>query len=155
MTTFLAKPFSRLSFSKTHPQVKTQRALNDYRKSEYPHFKDELTKLKYIGSITAQRLREIHQHLDCPYSSIETGEAEGRGRLGCTGPREKENGRSVEEERHIRHRNAHGAMRCVVAQSGECVARGELGVCWACIFLVVGIRYAGAACPRADWNKAL
>ncbi|EFJ45471.1 hypothetical protein VOLCADRAFT_105916 [Volvox carteri f. nagariensis] len=54
--------------------VKTQRALNDYRKSEYPHFKDELTKLKFIGSITAQRLREIHQHLDCPYSSIETVE---------------------------------------------------------------------------------
>lgn len=24
--------------------VKTQRALNDYRKSEYPHYKDELTK---------------------------------------------------------------------------------------------------------------
>ncbi|GLC37795.1 hypothetical protein PLESTB_001477500 [Pleodorina starrii] len=54
--------------------VKTQRALNDYRKSEYPHFKDELTKLKFIGSITAQRLREIHQHLDCPYTSIETVE---------------------------------------------------------------------------------
>ncbi|KXZ52828.1 hypothetical protein GPECTOR_8g211 [Gonium pectorale] len=54
--------------------VKTQRALNDYRKSEYPHFKDELTKLKHIGSITAQRLREIQQHLDCPYSSIESVE---------------------------------------------------------------------------------
>lgn len=58
----------------THSQVKTQRALNDYRKSDYPHFKDELTKLKHIGSITAQRLREIQSHLpDCPYSSIETG----------------------------------------------------------------------------------
>ncbi|KAG2453449.1 hypothetical protein HYH02_001670 [Chlamydomonas schloesseri] len=54
--------------------VKTQRALNDYRKSEYPHYKDELTKLKHIGSITAQRLREIQSHLDCPYSSIETVE---------------------------------------------------------------------------------
>ncbi|KAG2498858.1 hypothetical protein HYH03_003050 [Edaphochlamys debaryana] len=54
--------------------VKTQRALNDYRKSEYPHYKDELTKLKHIGSITAQRLREIQQHLDCPYSTIETVE---------------------------------------------------------------------------------
>jgi hypothetical protein len=27
-------------------QVKTQRALNDYRKSDYPHYKDELTKLR-------------------------------------------------------------------------------------------------------------
>ena len=55
--------------------MKTQRALNDYRKSEYPHYKDELTKLKYIGSITAQRLREIQAHLgpDVPFSSIETG----------------------------------------------------------------------------------
>ncbi|PNG99636.1 hypothetical protein TSOC_014581, partial [Tetrabaena socialis] len=54
--------------------VKTQRALNDYRKSEYPHYRDELTKLKHIGSITAQRLREIQQHLDCPYTTIETVE---------------------------------------------------------------------------------
>ncbi len=57
------------------PQVKTQRALNDYRKSEYPHYKDELTKLKFIGTITAQRLREIQNHLgyDVPFTSIETG----------------------------------------------------------------------------------
>mgnify|MGYP001807215921 CR=1 FL=1 len=61
----------------TPTQVKTQRALNDYRKSEYPHYKDELTKLKHIGSITAQRLREIQSHLDCPYSSIETGKDDG------------------------------------------------------------------------------
>mmetsp|Transcript_40431 Transcript_40431/g.89814 ORF Transcript_40431/g.89814 Transcript_40431/m.89814 type:complete len:922 (-) Transcript_40431:1054-3819(-) len=56
--------------------VKTQRALNDYRKSEYPHFKDELTKLKFIGSITAQRLREIQNHLgyDVPFNCIETVE---------------------------------------------------------------------------------
>lgn len=29
------------------PQVKTQRALNDYRKCEYPHYKDDLTKLRW------------------------------------------------------------------------------------------------------------
>lgn len=61
-------------------QVKTQRALNDYRKCEYPHYKDELTKLKYIGTITAQRLRDIQAHLgDVPFQSIETGEAGGGG----------------------------------------------------------------------------
>lgn len=56
--------------------VKTQRALNDYRKSEYPHYKDELTKLKYIGSITSQRLREIQTHLgpDVPFTCVETVE---------------------------------------------------------------------------------
>ena len=55
-------------------QVKTQRALNDYRKSEYPHFRDELTKLKFIGSITAQRLRDIQTHMpESPFASIETG----------------------------------------------------------------------------------
>ncbi|KAL6762293.1 hypothetical protein V8C86DRAFT_2519634 [Haematococcus lacustris] len=56
--------------------VKTQRALNDYRKSEYPHYKDELTRLKYIGSITAQRLRDVQAHLDCnvPFTCIETVE---------------------------------------------------------------------------------
>eukprot|EP00798_Chlamydomonas_sp_ICE-L_P031496 gene31496-6684_t len=57
--------------------VKTQRALNDYRKSEWPHYKDELTKLKYIGSITAQRLRDIQTFLgDVPFHCIETDEAE-------------------------------------------------------------------------------
>lgn len=54
--------------------VKTQRALNDYRKADYPHYNDELTKLKHIGSITAQRLRDIQMHLDCPYASVETVE---------------------------------------------------------------------------------
>jgi hypothetical protein len=36
---------------------------------------DELTKLKFIGSITAQRLRDIQAHLgyDVPFTSIETG----------------------------------------------------------------------------------
>jgi hypothetical protein len=38
-------------------QVKTQRALNDYRKSAYPHYKDELTRLRFIGAITATRLK--------------------------------------------------------------------------------------------------
>jgi hypothetical protein len=61
--------------------VKTQRALNDYRKSEWPHYKDELTKLKHIGSITAQRLREIQSHLDCPYTCVETGAGSERDRL--------------------------------------------------------------------------
>lgn len=41
------------------PQVKTQRALNDYRKSEFPHYKDELTRLRYIGAITATRLKDV------------------------------------------------------------------------------------------------
>ncbi|GFR43768.1 hypothetical protein Agub_g4882 [Astrephomene gubernaculifera] len=54
--------------------VKTQRALNDYRKSDYPHYKDELTKLKHIGSITAQRLRDISTHLESPFTSVETVE---------------------------------------------------------------------------------
>ncbi|GAX76070.1 hypothetical protein CEUSTIGMA_g3513.t1 [Chlamydomonas eustigma] len=53
--------------------VKTQRALNDYRKSEYPHYKDELTKLKFIGQITAQRLKDIQAHVpDAPFMTIET-----------------------------------------------------------------------------------
>ncbi|KAG1679301.1 hypothetical protein FOA52_009331 [Chlamydomonas sp. UWO 241] len=55
--------------------VKTQRALNDYRKSEYPHYRDELTKLKFIGSITATRLRDIQAHVsDVPFTAIETVE---------------------------------------------------------------------------------
>ena len=55
------------------PQVKTQRALNDYRKCDYPHANDDVTKLKHIGSITAQRLRDIQQHLDVPFTCIDTG----------------------------------------------------------------------------------
>lgn len=43
--------------------VKTQRALNDYRKSEYPHFRDKLTKLKFIGNVTAQRLHSFQAHV--------------------------------------------------------------------------------------------
>jgi len=56
--------------------VKTQRAISDYRKCEYPHYKDELTKLKFVGNITAQRLRDIQAHLgpDAPFSSITTVE---------------------------------------------------------------------------------
>ncbi|GFH24025.1 uncharacterized protein HaLaN_21738 [Haematococcus lacustris] len=43
---------------------------------KYPHYKDELTRLKYIGSITAQRLRDVQAHLDCnvPFTCIETVE---------------------------------------------------------------------------------
>eukprot|EP00955_Chlamydomonas_euryale_P064992 359131-Chlamydomonas_euryale.AAC.1 len=37
--------------------VKTQRALNDYRKPEYPHSTDQLTKLRYIGKETAEKLQ--------------------------------------------------------------------------------------------------
>jgi len=57
-------------------QVKTQRAISDYRKCEYPHYKDELTKLKFVGNITALRLRDIQMHLgqNAPFSSITTGE---------------------------------------------------------------------------------
>ncbi|MEW5306145.1 MAG: hypothetical protein WDW36_008633 [Sanguina aurantia] len=56
--------------------VKTQRALNDYRKSEFPHHLDELTKLKFVGSITAQRLRDIHALLgaNVPFGCVETVE---------------------------------------------------------------------------------
>jgi hypothetical protein len=59
----------------TTPQVKTQRAISDYRKCDYPHYKDELTKLKYVGNITSQRLRDIQAHLgpDVPFNSITTG----------------------------------------------------------------------------------
>jgi len=49
--------------------VKTQRALNDYRKSAYPHYKDELTRLRFIGAITATRLkvpRPCHQPCQPP-----------------------------------------------------------------------------------------
>ncbi|KAG1681310.1 hypothetical protein FOA52_007356 [Chlamydomonas sp. UWO 241] len=53
--------------------IKTQRALNDYRKAEYPHFRDELTKLKFIGSVTAQRLRDIQAHMPgVPFESIDS-----------------------------------------------------------------------------------
>lgn len=44
---------------------------------------DELTKLKFIGSITAQRLRNIQAHLgyDVPFTSIETGNVRDKVRL--------------------------------------------------------------------------
>ena len=46
------------------------------RPPRYPHYKDELTKLKFIGSITAQRLRDIQAHInaDVPFTSIDTGQ---------------------------------------------------------------------------------
>ena len=58
------------------PQVKTQRALNDYRKSDYPHYRDELTRLRYIGTITATRLKDVKHWVarDVPMHSVETVE---------------------------------------------------------------------------------
>lgn len=55
-------------------QVKTQRALNDYRKSAYPHYKDELTRLRYIGAITATRLKDARAWLgkDVPLECVDT-----------------------------------------------------------------------------------
>jgi hypothetical protein len=60
-----------------HPltqQVKTQRALNDYRKSAYPHYKDELTRLRYIGAITAARLKDVRAWLgkDVPLECVDS-----------------------------------------------------------------------------------
>ena len=55
--------------------IKTQRAMNDYSKNEFPNFRDELTKLKFIGTITAQRLKDIQSYVqDVPFTSIETVE---------------------------------------------------------------------------------
>lgn len=54
-------------------QVKTQRALNDYRKSAFPHYKDELTRLRYIGAITANRLKDARAWLgkDVPIECVD------------------------------------------------------------------------------------
>ena len=42
--------------------------------ARYPHYKDELTKLKFIGSITAQRLRDVQAHIaNVPFTVVETG----------------------------------------------------------------------------------
>ena len=40
-----------------HPQVKTQRACSDYHKVEFPHCRTRITDLRYIGSVTAARLK--------------------------------------------------------------------------------------------------
>lgn len=55
-------------------QVKTQRALNDYRKSAYPHYKDEITRLRFIGVVSANRLKDARAHLgqDVPVACVET-----------------------------------------------------------------------------------
>lgn len=57
-------------------QVKTQRALNDYRKSAFPHYKDEITRLRYIGVVSANRLKDARAHLgpDVPISCVDTVE---------------------------------------------------------------------------------
>lgn len=53
--------------------IKTQRALNDFSKPQYPHFKDRLTRLKFIGGVTADRLRDIQTHMPgIPFTAIET-----------------------------------------------------------------------------------
>ncbi|KAF6262534.1 hypothetical protein COO60DRAFT_1624938 [Scenedesmus sp. NREL 46B-D3] len=54
--------------------VKTQRALNDYRKSAYPHYRDELTRLRYIGAITAARLKDARAWLgrDVPVECVDS-----------------------------------------------------------------------------------
>eukprot|EP00882_Tetradesmus_deserticola_P013258 GHRQ01014062.1.p1 GENE.GHRQ01014062.1~~GHRQ01014062.1.p1 ORF type:complete len:404 (+),score=192.97 GHRQ01014062.1:311-1522(+) len=54
--------------------VKTQRALNDYRKSAYPHYRDELTRLRYIGAITATRLKDARAWLgrDVPLECVDS-----------------------------------------------------------------------------------
>lgn len=54
--------------------MKTQRALNDYRKSAYPHYKDELTRLRYIGAITANRLKDARAWLgkDVPIECVDS-----------------------------------------------------------------------------------
>eukprot|EP00955_Chlamydomonas_euryale_P030414 320513-Chlamydomonas_euryale.AAC.3 len=43
--------------------VKTQRALNDCRKAEYPHTADPLRCLKYIGEGVAKKLLELKKHM--------------------------------------------------------------------------------------------
>jgi hypothetical protein len=54
--------------------VKTQRALNDYRKSAFPHYKDEITRLRYIGVVSANRLKDARAHLgqDVPVECVDT-----------------------------------------------------------------------------------
>jgi hypothetical protein len=57
-------------------QVKTQRALNDYRKSAFPHYKDEISRLRYIGVVSANRLKDARAHLgaDVPIGCVDTVE---------------------------------------------------------------------------------
>lgn len=54
--------------------MKTQRALNDYRKSAFPHYKDEITRLRYIGVVSANRLKDARAHLgqDVPVECVDT-----------------------------------------------------------------------------------
>jgi hypothetical protein len=65
---------TKYSPSSSPLQVKTQRALNDYRKSAYPHYKDELTRLRYIGAITAARLKDARAWLgkDVPLECVDS-----------------------------------------------------------------------------------
>ncbi|KAG1659380.1 hypothetical protein FOA52_007843 [Chlamydomonas sp. UWO 241] len=53
--------------------IKTQRTLNDSRKPEYPHHHDDITKLKFIGDKSVERLRCIQAHMpDVPFQSVKT-----------------------------------------------------------------------------------
>ncbi|KAG1672588.1 hypothetical protein FOA52_010690 [Chlamydomonas sp. UWO 241] len=54
--------------------VKSQRAVNDYKKPDYPHCKDEIDKLKHIGKVTAQRLSNISVNMPVPFVSVKTVE---------------------------------------------------------------------------------
>ncbi|KAG1679168.1 hypothetical protein FOA52_000524 [Chlamydomonas sp. UWO 241] len=55
--------------------VKTQRALNDYHKPAYLHYKEKVTKLRYIGTTIQGRLHNVQTHLQgVPFESIDTVE---------------------------------------------------------------------------------
>eukprot|EP00955_Chlamydomonas_euryale_P051957 355022-Chlamydomonas_euryale.AAC.1 len=43
--------------------VKTQRAINDYRKAEYPHCSEAVTRLQYVGKETAEKLAKLQKHV--------------------------------------------------------------------------------------------
>ena len=56
-------------------QVKTARACQDYRKEEFPHATARITELRYIGAVTAEKLKAgARRHLGaaCPVDSVTT-----------------------------------------------------------------------------------
>jgi hypothetical protein len=48
--------------------------MNDYCKSAFPHYKDEITRLRYVGIVSANRLKDARAHLgnDIPVKRVET-----------------------------------------------------------------------------------
>jgi hypothetical protein len=50
--------------------------MNDFRKSAFPHYRDEITRVRFIGSVSAARLRDARHHLgaDVPVASVDTVE---------------------------------------------------------------------------------